>query len=108
MADFSALLFELRLGGSSFSKGRLHLVKGKGLAKLDRFVVSSTWETHFLTLCQKQLPWLCLDHFPLLLDCGGLQEGWRYFKFENMWLKVEGFVENVSLWWGPLSARGHS
>ena len=22
-----------------------------------------------------------------------------YFKFENMWLKFEGFVEQVSLWW---------
>ncbi|KAG6644345.1 hypothetical protein CIPAW_08G049600 [Carya illinoinensis] len=38
---------------------------------------------------------VCSDHFPIVLDCGGIQEGKRYFKFENMWLKVEGFVDKV-------------
>jgi hypothetical protein len=32
------------------------------------------------------------DHFPILLDCGNVPKGSRPFKFENMWLKVEGFV----------------
>jgi hypothetical protein len=25
--------------------------------------------------------------------------GNKYFKFENMWLKYEGFVEQVKKWW---------
>jgi hypothetical protein len=39
------------------------------------------------------------DHFPLLLDCGAPRRGSRYFKFENMWLKYEGFIEQVKKWW---------
>ena len=28
------------------------------------------------------------------------------FKFENMWLKVEGFVEKVRLWWNGYHFMG--
>jgi len=35
----------------------------------------------------------------LLLDCGTNRGGNRYFKFEDMWLKYEGFVEQVKKWW---------
>jgi hypothetical protein len=42
---------------------------------------------------------VCSDHFPVLLDCGDFQRGSRYFKFENMWLKSEGFVDRVKQWW---------
>jgi hypothetical protein len=46
------------------------------------------------------------DHFPLLLDCGTHREEKRYFKFENMWLKSEGFVEQVQRWWESYNLRG--
>jgi hypothetical protein len=39
-------------------------------------------------LYKKMLPRLCSNHFPFLLDCGGIQGGKRSFKFENMWLKA--------------------
>lgn len=51
--------------------------------------------------------WKCLskgaslgysDHCPLLLEVG-FRRGCCAFKFENMWLKVEGFVERVQQWW---------
>jgi hypothetical protein len=48
---------------------------------------------------QRRLTRLFSDHFPLLLDCGTSRGGNRYFKFENMWLKYEGFVEQVKKWW---------
>jgi hypothetical protein len=35
----------------------------------------------------------------LLLDCGAPRGGNKYFKFENMWLKHEGFVKQVKNWW---------
>jgi hypothetical protein len=38
-----------------------------------------------------------LDHFPNMLECGGTNRAGAYFKFENMWLKFEGFVEQVNL-----------
>jgi hypothetical protein len=48
---------------------------------------------------QRRLTRLLSDHFPLLLDCGTSREGNRYFEYENMWLKYEGFVEQVKKCW---------
>jgi len=50
---------------------------------------------HFPDVVQSRLPMILSDHFPLLLDCGELLRGRRYFKFDNMWLKTKGFVEKV-------------
>jgi len=52
------------------------------------------------------LPRLLSDHFLLLLDCGTQREGKRHFKFENMWLKSDGFVEQVQHWWGSYDFQG--
>jgi hypothetical protein len=45
------------------------------------------------------LPRLCSYHFLILLDTGDVSRGRRPFKFENMWLKAEGFVARVKQWW---------
>jgi len=67
--------------------------------QLPRNVTSSTemniFHICFSVICRAPL----LDHFPTLLDCGGLTRGSGSFKFENMWLKAEGFVELVIQWW---------
>jgi hypothetical protein len=68
-------------------------------SKIDIFLVSPNWEAQFPDLVQKRLPRHCSDHFPILLDGGGIQGGRRYFKFENMWLKAEGFVDRLRLCW---------
>ncbi|KAG6697656.1 hypothetical protein I3842_09G212200 [Carya illinoinensis] len=106
MADFLALLFYLNLVDLPLAGGDFTWSNERAWSRLDGFVVSPSWETHFPNLCQKRLPRLCSDHFPILLDCGGLQEGRRYFKFENMWLKVDGFVENIHSWWAPYQLTG--
>lgn len=46
-----------------------------------------------------RLPHVCLDHFPIMLNCGGIHMGRRYFKFENMCLKVDDFVDKGRHWW---------
>jgi len=38
----------------------------------------------FLIYFRKRMHGLCLDHFPILFDCGGIQGGKKSFKFENM------------------------
>jgi len=49
-----------------------------------------------------------LDDCPLLVEVGGMSRGKSPLKFDNMWLKVEGFVDRVRQWWngyhfvGPL------
>ncbi|KAG2710662.1 hypothetical protein I3843_04G038800 [Carya illinoinensis] len=90
MADFSTLLFDLDLVDLPLARGDFTWSNVRAWSSLDKFVVSSSWEAHFPTLCQKWLPQLCSHYFPLLLDCGGIHEGHRYFKFENMWLRWMG------------------
>jgi hypothetical protein len=68
-------------------------------SRIDRFLVSLEWEERFPAVTQRRLSRLHSDYFPLLLDCGAPRGGNRYFKFENMWLKYEGFVEQVKKWW---------
>ena len=41
------------------------------------------------------------DHFPVLLERGGLKRGPSPFRFENMWLEEEGFKDKT--WWGSLN-----
>jgi hypothetical protein len=74
--------------------------------RLYRFLVSSDWEAKYPGLFQKRVPRLCSDHFPILLVCGGIQGGKRPFKFENMWLKDEGFVDKVRPWWASYTFQG--
>jgi hypothetical protein len=57
-------------------------------------------------LMQKKLLRLCSDHAPILLLKGNLQNRKSSFKFENMWLKEEGFVDKVRNWWASFSFRG--
>ena len=42
---------------------------------------------------------LLSDHFLIVLEGGSFQRGRRPFRFENTWLKDEGFVERVRSWW---------
>jgi hypothetical protein len=75
-------------------------------SRLDRFLVSTEWDLRYPDLMQKKLTRVCSDHAPIIL-CGGIrQDGKRPFKFENMWLKEEGFVEKVRRWWGSFSFWG--
>ena len=46
------------------------------------------------------------DHCPILLDCGGVRKGKSLFRFENMWLRVEGFMDKVKEWWQSYNFRG--
>ena len=48
-------------------------------------------------MSQRVLPRVVSDHCPLLVVVGNVNKGRSAFKFENMWLKEEGFVERV-LW----------
>ncbi|KAG6667897.1 hypothetical protein CIPAW_01G132300 [Carya illinoinensis] len=76
-------------------------------SRLDRFLISPSWELQFPDLNQKRLQRLCSDHFPVLLDGGGVQGGRRPFKFEDMWLKKEGFVDLVRNWWNSYLFKGN-
>jgi hypothetical protein len=74
--------------------------------RIDRFLLSLDWEEQFPNISKRRLPRNRSDHFPLLLDCGGSDRGNRYYKFENMWMKSEGFVEQVKTWWMSYRFQG--
>ena len=50
---------------------------------------------HFGNVSQRVLPRVGSNHCPLLVEVGGVSKGHSAFKFENMWLKDEGFVAMV-------------
>ncbi|RVX19039.1 Transposon TX1 uncharacterized 149 kDa protein [Vitis vinifera] len=76
------------------------------MTRLDRFLVSEDWESHFKGAVQCTLPRPVSDHFPILLDGGGVRRGPAPFRFENMWLKEEGFKDLLKGWWQGLSFNG--
>ena len=102
MKHFSEVIDELQLrdlpltGGSYTWCGGLN---NKSAYRLDRFLVLEDWECHFSNLSQSLLPKPTSDHAPILLDGGRIRGRKTPFRFENMWLKVEGFKDLVRKWW---------
>ena len=75
-------LVDLPLQGRVFTwSGGLN---NQSWARLGRFLVSPSWLDQFNGVIQRRLPCPVSDHFPLLLEGGGLRRGPSPFKFENM------------------------
>ena len=64
------------------------------------------WEGYFNGVVQSALSRPVSDHFPSLLDGGGVRRGPVPFRFENMWLQEEGFKELLGGWWQGLRFSG--
>ena len=97
-------LVDLPLQGGVFtwSEG----LNNQSWARLDRFLVSPSWLDHFSDVLQRRLPRPLSDHFPVLLEGGGLRRGHSPFRFENMWLKVKGFIDLIRSWWREIEVKG--
>ena len=79
---------------------------GTSASRIDCFLVSGYWEEHFSNALQSRLGRSVSDHWPVLLECGGVWRGPSPSRFENMWLKVEGFVDMVRGWWESYQVLG--
>ena len=102
MWDFSEFISEQGLLDLPLVGGRFTWSSNQenpSMSRLDRFLVSPEWDDQFSTAVQSLLPRTLSDHFPILLDCGRNRGGKYPFKFENMWLRAEGFVDRVKHWW---------
>ncbi|RVX16087.1 LINE-1 reverse transcriptase-like [Vitis vinifera] len=99
-------LIDLLLQGGSFMwSGGLH---NQAWARLDRFLVSPSWLDQFSNVTQKRLSRPISDHFPIIIEGGGKRRGPSPFRFENMWLKVEGFKDLMRSWWQGMSVSGRA
>ena len=97
-------LVDLPLQGEEFTWNGGH--NNQAWARLDRFLVSPSWLDQFSGITQIRLPWSISDHFPIIQVGGGIRQGPTLFRFENMWLKVEGFKDLIHSWWQGIEVRG--
>ncbi|KAK4596188.1 hypothetical protein RGQ29_014293 [Quercus rubra] len=109
MTDFSDFIFEqglidLPLEGGTFTWSNSREVASS--SRLDKFLLSSDWEEHFPNIRQRRLQRFLSDHFPILVEGGNFQRDCRPFRFENMWLKADGFMDKVRSWWESNTFRG--
>ena len=75
-------LVDLPLQGGEFTwNGGLN---NQAWARLDRFLVSSSWLDLFSGVTQVRLSRPISDHFPIVLEGGGIRRGPTPFRFENV------------------------
>ena len=80
-------------------------------SRIDRFLISKDWDVHFQGIIQVVLARPIFDHSPIILDVcvwggRGMRKGPTPFRFENMWLKEEGFKEVLRKWWEGIQVSG--
>ena len=68
------------------------------MSRIDRTLASVDWVDHLGNVSQRVLPHVVFDHCPFLVVASSVKKGRSAFKFENMWLKEEVFVERVRQW----------
>ncbi|RVW38638.1 LINE-1 reverse transcriptase-like [Vitis vinifera] len=111
MRRFSEVIGELGLRDSPLTGGPFTWIGGlnsQAASRLDRFLISDQWEDHFSAITQSALPRMVSDHSPIVLEAGGFSSGKIPFRFENMWLKIDGFKDLVRSWWNGYSVEGYS
>jgi hypothetical protein len=111
MYDFSNFISVNGLIDTSLSGGNFTWPNNRevvSMSRIDRFLYTADWEEGFITISQKRMVRLTSDNFPVMVECGSIPRGRRTFRFENMWLKADGFIERVCNWWGSYQFSGSS
>jgi hypothetical protein len=106
MNDFSDFIFHSGLIDLPLEDGSFTWSNSLSKSRLDRFLFSPSLEDHFSRIVQRRLPRTLSDHFPISLSCGFMQRGKSPFRFENMWLTVEGFSDRIKGWWDTYCYSG--
>ncbi|KAL4595702.1 hypothetical protein ACB092_12G110100, partial [Castanea dentata] len=98
MLKFSEFIGDMHLIDLPFEGGPYTWTSGSNsplMSRIDRALVSMDWEEQFPNVIQQVLSHPISDHSPILLEARGMERGKSPFRFENMWLKIEGIVEKV-------------
>ena len=88
MRRFSQIINELELKDLPLQRGSFTWrrdLNNQRIAILDIFLVSNEWEAHFEGVVQSMMPRPTSNHFPILLEGGGLVKREPLpFRFKNM------------------------
>uniref|UniRef100_A0A2N9EUU7 Reverse transcriptase domain-containing protein n=1 Tax=Fagus sylvatica TaxID=28930 RepID=A0A2N9EUU7_FAGSY len=106
MREFTDFIFSMGLLDLPMDGGNFTWSNARSKSRLDRFLCSPLLADHFSRIAQRRLPRLLSDHFPILLSCGFMQKRRSPFRFENMWLRSEGFHNRVQQWWNSYLYNG--
>ncbi|XP_020270858.1 uncharacterized protein LOC109846046 [Asparagus officinalis] len=109
MKEFNDVINELELIDSPLH-GRKFTWSNKrmspSMARLDRVFFNSDWEDIFPFSKQQGLSSQLSDHAPISFDFGDTQCYVKKFRFENIWLRSEEFINNVPVWWRCAPSSG--
>lgn len=101
MRDFSRIINDLSLLDPLLHGGAFTWFRGENnqcASRIDRFLLSESWDEQFKLIKQRVLPRVTSDHCPIMLECGDWNKGKGYFKFEDMWFEHKDFIELVEKW----------
>ncbi|XP_026416134.1 uncharacterized protein LOC113311518 [Papaver somniferum] len=76
------------------------------MCRLDRFLLSPSFELKFPLASQLAKPRPTSDHIPLILDLSDPSWGPSPFRFEILWFLENGFVEILENWWNSFCFVG--
>lgn len=103
MATFSDIIqdlgiIDLPLQGAQFTWSRGE--NNQQDSRIDRFIIFPKWNDSFKVMK------VISDHRSILLESGDWDVTPSYFKFENIWLEVDGFLDKLKYWWQSYNFNG--
>lgn len=109
MRVFSDLIEDLNLIDLQLENAKFTWFKGDNhqiASRIDRILVSQEWDDVLSNLKQYTTQRIISDHSPVTLQGGSWKKNKSYFKFENWWLRTDGFTDRIMKWWDSIDYIG--